>query len=71
MIQEAILTLLVIDLDKHIGTPQAWRDTFRDKLSDLEIRIWPGTGNAGSYHGAFCRGPVAIAANPTGSRGDA
>jgi len=42
---EAALTLLVIDLDKHIGSAQAWRDTFREHLPDLEIRIWPEAGN--------------------------
>jgi glyoxylate/hydroxypyruvate reductase A len=45
MTQEAVLTLLVIDLDKHIGSAQAWRDTFREQLPDLEIRIWPEAGN--------------------------
>src|SRR3984885_11806882 len=45
MTQEAVLTLLVIDLDKHIGNAQAWRDTFREQLPDLEIRIWPEAGN--------------------------
>jgi glyoxylate/hydroxypyruvate reductase len=45
MTREAILTLLVIDLDKHIGNAQAWRDTFREQLPDLEIRIWPEAGN--------------------------
>jgi len=39
------MTLLVIDLDKHIGNAAAWRDTFREQLPDLEIRIWPDTGN--------------------------
>jgi glyoxylate/hydroxypyruvate reductase A len=39
------MTLLVIDLDKHIGNAQAWRDTFRDQLPDQEIRIWPDAGN--------------------------
>ena len=39
------MTLLVIDLDKHIGNAQAWRDTFRDQLPDQGIRIWPEAGN--------------------------
>ena len=39
------MTLLVIDLDKHIGNAQAWRDTFAEQLPDLEIRIWPEAGN--------------------------
>ena len=45
MTQEAVLTLLVIDLDKHIGSAQVWRDNFREQLPDLEIRIWPEAGN--------------------------
>lgn len=39
------MALLVIDLDKHIGNAHAWRDTFREQLPDLEIRIWPEPGN--------------------------
>ena len=39
------MTLLVIDLDKHIGNAQAWRDTFAEQLPDLEIRIWPDAGD--------------------------
>jgi glyoxylate/hydroxypyruvate reductase A len=38
------MTLLVIDLDKHIGNTKAWRDTFEEQLPDLEIRIWPDAG---------------------------
>lgn len=39
------MTLLVIDLDKHIGNAQAWRDTFHEHLPDQEIRFWPDPGN--------------------------
>ena len=39
------MALLIIDLDKHIGTTAAWRDTFKQHLPDLEIRIWPETGD--------------------------
>jgi glyoxylate/hydroxypyruvate reductase len=38
------MALLLIDLDKRIGNAQAWRDTFAEKLPDLEIRIWPEPG---------------------------
>ena len=38
------MTLLLIDLDKHIGNAKAWRETFADQLPDLEIRIWPEAG---------------------------
>ena len=40
------MALLIVDLDKHIGNASAWRDTFREQLPDLEIRIWPEAGNA-------------------------
>lgn len=39
------MTLLIIELDQHIRNAQAWRDTFAEQLSDLEIRIWPEAGN--------------------------
>jgi glyoxylate/hydroxypyruvate reductase A len=38
------MALLIIDLDKYIGNAQMWRDTFTAQLPDLEIRIWPETG---------------------------
>ena len=38
------MALLIVDLDKRIGTAKAWRDTFAEKLPDLEIRIWPDAG---------------------------
>ena len=38
------MALLIIDLDKRIGNAQAWRDTFAEKIPDLEIRIWPDPG---------------------------
>src|SRR5205823_3550032 len=39
------MALLVIQLDKHIGNAQAWRDTFAEQLPDLAIRIWPDAGD--------------------------
>src|SRR3978361_2569551 len=39
------MALLIVDLDKHIGNLGAWRDTFAEKLPDLEIRTWPDAGN--------------------------
>src|SRR5580700_10769155 len=39
------MTLLIIELDKHIGSAQAWRDAFKQQLPDLAIRIWPDAGN--------------------------
>jgi len=39
------MALLIIELDKRIGNAQAWRDTFRDQIADLEIRIWPDAGD--------------------------
>ena len=38
------MALLLIDLDKRIGNAKAWRDTFAEKLPDLDIRIWPDPG---------------------------
>src|SRR5438874_12653986 len=39
------MALLIVDLDKRIGNAKAWRDTFTEKLPDLEIRIWPDAGS--------------------------
>jgi glyoxylate/hydroxypyruvate reductase A len=39
------VALLIVELDKRIGNAQAWRDTFRQQLPRLEIRIWPDAGN--------------------------
>jgi glyoxylate/hydroxypyruvate reductase len=41
------MALLIIDLDKRIGNAKAWRDTFAEKIPDLEIRIWPEPGELG------------------------
>ena len=38
------MALLIIELDKHIGNAKAWRDTFKEQLPDLAIRIWPDAG---------------------------
>ena len=38
------MALLIINLDKFIGNAQAWRDTFKEQLPDLPIRIWPDAG---------------------------
>jgi len=35
------MALLLIELDKHIGSAKAWRDAFKEQLPDMEIRIWP------------------------------
>src|SRR5579863_1554689 len=40
------MALLIVNLDKQIGTAQAWRDTFAAELPGLEIRIWPEAGAA-------------------------
>src|SRR3954451_23602249 len=39
------MALLIVNLDKMIGTAEAWRDSFATQLPDLEIRIWPEAGN--------------------------
>src|SRR5713226_972367 len=38
------MALLIVNLDKQIGSAQAWRDSFAAQLPDLEIRIWPAAG---------------------------
>jgi glyoxylate/hydroxypyruvate reductase len=38
------MALLIFGLDARIGNAQAWRDTFAEKLPDLELRIWPDVG---------------------------
>jgi glyoxylate/hydroxypyruvate reductase A len=40
------MALLIINLDKVIGSAQAWRDAFREQLPDLPIRFWPDAGDA-------------------------
>src|SRR5437763_9612167 len=39
------MALLIVELDKRIGNAQAWRDTFREQIPDLPIRIWPDAGD--------------------------
>jgi glyoxylate/hydroxypyruvate reductase len=39
------MTLLIVDLDKHIGNAQAWRETFAEHLPNEAIRIWPDAGD--------------------------
>ena len=39
------MALLIVDLDKHIGNATAWRSTLKSELPDLDVRIWPETGN--------------------------
>ena len=38
------MALLIIGLDQRIGNATAWRDKFAEQLPDLEIRLWPDTG---------------------------
>src|SRR5215468_5571637 len=38
------MALLIIKLDQVIGNAQAWRDTFKARIPDLPIRIWPDVG---------------------------
>lgn len=35
------MALLIVNLDKVIGSAQAFRDAFKQQLPDLPIRIWP------------------------------
>jgi glyoxylate/hydroxypyruvate reductase A len=38
------MALLIVNLDKVIGSAQAFRDAFKDQLPDLPIRFWPDAG---------------------------
>lgn len=40
------MALLIVNLDRHIGNAALWRETFAERLPDLEIRIWPEAGDA-------------------------
>jgi glyoxylate/hydroxypyruvate reductase A len=40
------MALLIINLDKVIGSAQAFRDAFKEQLPDLPIRFWPDAGDA-------------------------
>src|SRR3954463_3247455 len=39
------MALLIVNLDKMIGSAEAWRDSFAAQLPEMEIRIWPEAGN--------------------------
>src|ERR1700704_6050870 len=38
------MTLLIVGLDRNIGSANGWRDTFREQLPHLGVRIWPDVG---------------------------
>src|SRR3954462_9396587 len=38
------MALLIVKLDKVIGSPQAFRDAFKEQLPELPIRFWPEAG---------------------------
>ena len=40
------MALLIYGLERRIGNAKAWRDTFAEKLPDLELRVWPDAGEA-------------------------
>ena len=39
------MALLIVNLDRVIGSGQAWRDAFKEELPDLPIRLWPDVGD--------------------------
>jgi len=39
------MALLIVGLDKVIGSAEAWRTTFRQHLPDLRVRVWPDVGD--------------------------
>ena len=40
------MALLIVNLDRMIGSAQAWRETFAREMPELDIRIWPEAGAA-------------------------
>jgi glyoxylate/hydroxypyruvate reductase len=38
------MALLIVNLDRMIGTAKAWRDSFAQEMPELEIRIFPEAG---------------------------
>src|ERR1051325_2129942 len=40
------MALLIVNLDKVIGSAQAFRDEFKAQVPDLPIRFWPDVGEA-------------------------
>ena len=39
------MALLIVNLDKVIGSAQAFRDAFKEQVPDLPIRFWPEAGD--------------------------
>lgn len=39
------MALLIVNLDKVIGSAEAFRDAFKEQLPDLPIRFWPDAGD--------------------------
>ena len=39
------MALLLIDIEKYIGNAQMWRETLAAQLPEVEVRVWPETGN--------------------------
>jgi glyoxylate/hydroxypyruvate reductase A len=41
------VSLLIVNLDRMIGTAQQWRDSVAKHLPGVELRIWPDNGDLG------------------------
>ncbi len=39
------MALLIVNLDKVIGSAEAFRDAFKEQIPDLPIRFWPDAGD--------------------------
>ena len=39
------MALLIVNLDRMIGSAEAWREAFAAQLPELEIRVWPEAGD--------------------------
>lgn len=39
------MAILIVELEKHIGTAKLWRETLTAALPGLDVRFWPDPGN--------------------------
>jgi glyoxylate/hydroxypyruvate reductase A len=48
--REEGMALLIIELDKHIGSTSLWRETLLRELPGMDVRFWPDSGNPADIH---------------------
>lgn len=51
------MALLIVNLDRVIGSAPAWRDAFREQVPDLPIRFWPDVGEPRDIEYLACGTP--------------